>query len=111
MRKISKKFIAISFLEFTKWNGGLKDIGCSQSEGCSSSDGIVADAFYNPTEDIASFSWIAKDKFLENPYICMSKCPRYYTWFPSKNCSKKLHFDHTFHCRCWKMLENKEPTN
>lgn len=79
-----------------KWNGGIKDIGCSQSEGCSSTDGIVADAFYNPTEDAAAFSWVAKDKFLEEPYICMSKCPRYYTWFPSEGkCFKIVNQDET----------------
>ena len=70
------------FSDFTKWESDVADIGCSISNGCSESDGIVAIPYYSEDTDTMDMVWNAQDKDYKMPYVCMSKCPKYYLWFP-----------------------------
>ena len=69
----------ILFSEFTKWQGDIPDVGCSITSGCSPNDGLLASPFIDSNDEIV-VNWVAKDKDFPLPYVCQSKCPRYYIW-------------------------------
>ena len=77
--------------DFTKWESDVADIGCSISNGCAESDGIIAIPYYSEDTDQMEMVWNAQDKDYKMPYVCMSKCPKYYLWFPGifQSCMKK----------------------
>ena len=74
------------FTDFTQWEGGVVDIGCSLSAGCSANDGLTATPSIGSGGTEISVTWVAKDKDYSLPYICMSSCPRYYYYLPGNFC-------------------------
>ena len=79
-------------LDFTRWEGDVPDIGCSISSGCSDQDGLLAVPYYQEDNDEMSVNWNANDKEYEMPYVCVSKCPKYYLWYPlTGKCLKVVH--------------------
>ena len=71
------------FTDYTKWQGGIEDIGCSVSSGCSENDKLIVAPFLD-SAGVINVDWNAKDKDFSLPYICQSKCPRYYIWVSGK---------------------------
>ncbi len=70
--------------DFTKWEVGEADIGCSTS-GCKNDDGLVLRAAYSTSADTVSMNWNGLvNKNLYRPYICQSDCPRSYFFMRSK---------------------------
>ena len=61
------------------WQGDIPDVGCSIAAGCSPNDAIVASPFIDSNDEIV-VNWVAQDKDRQLPYVCQSKCPRYYVW-------------------------------
>ena len=61
------------------WQGDIPDVGCSITSGCSSNDGLLVSPFIDSNGEIV-VNWVAKDKDFPLPYVCQSKCPRYYIW-------------------------------
>ena len=69
-------YLLISTLEYTNWEGGIENIGCVSTK-CSEYSGLAI----NPK---SGFTWNAFDKGTALPYICVSKCPVNFKWYPGK---------------------------
>ena len=70
-------YLLISTLEYTNWEGGIENIGCVSTK-CSEYSGLAI----NPK---SGFTWNAFNKDTALPYICVSKCPVNFKWYPGKN--------------------------
>lgn len=81
----------IKYAEFTRWEGGVANIGCIGSS-CSNEYALTAAGIFDESQGKLIIYWNAMNKDNKMPYICQSKCPRYYQWFPSiKKCVGTFH--------------------
>ena len=88
--EMSNLMLFLCLPEYERWEGGEKNIGCIPS--CTSEHALSLRSFYDSGKDQMFLFWNAHKREKILPYICQSKCPRGYEWFPGlKKCIGVYH--------------------